>query len=205
MKKSLGRPASTFYFHKEGRTNLGKTLKLVVSRAEKLGIRKIVVFTRDGDTVLSAARDSKAFAFVAVTFPYKMQFGSDDDPQGQAIAPGTSDPKIVSRFKELGIPLVRGTMPFHSIIIPYVRDPKLEGIKYALNLFGGGMALCVQAVLMATDAGEVEPGEEVVSMSADTAIVATGASSHWLFHPQFGMEIREIICKPRVLTVVRDK
>jgi len=86
-------------------------------------------------------------------------------------------------------------MPFQSIIIPGVADAKLEGIQHALKL--GGFNLCVQAILMATDSGELEPGEAVLSMSADTAIIATGTQTKFLFHPIEGMDIREIICKPR--------
>lgn len=40
--------------------------------------------------------------------------------------------------------------------------------------------------------------EEVIAMSADTAIVAKGSSVAWMFHPEKGMKICEIICMPRV-------
>ena len=65
--------------------------------------------------------------------------------------------------------------------------------------------MCVEAIIMATDAGYVEPGEYVIAMSADTAIVANGVSSTWLFHPDEGMTISEIICKPKFFTVSRNR
>ncbi len=104
------------------------------------------------------------------------------------------------RRKELeskGISVVQSTMPFQEVIIPEPAT-QADAIQATLGLISPGMHLCVQAVLMATDAGLVQQGEEVVSMCADTAIVATGALSHWMFHPEQGLEIREIICKPRM-------
>lgn len=108
----------------------------------------------------------------------------------------------MERLESEGIQVIRGTAPFaENFFIPGVRDPKLEGIRYALQLISSGLHLCIQAVTMATDAGIIEPGEEVIAMSADTAIVAKAASSRYLFHPIQGMEIREIVCKPRHLTL----
>lgn len=49
---------------------------------------------------------------------------------------------------------------------------------------------------MGCDSGCAEPGEEVIAMSADTAIVATACQKRWLFHPEKGMRIKEILCKP---------
>lgn len=206
MSGTLGKSSSTFYFYKEGRENLPKTLELVLKRAKSRRVKKLIIFTRDGDSAFQAAKLCDGLSVIAVTFPYKQRFTERDDKGNERdfVAP-TSMPEVAERLRKAGVSLVRGTMPFQQVVIPYVRDPKVEGIKHALGLFGDGLSLCVQAVLMATDAGEIEPAEEVVSMSADTAIVATGTSSHWLFHPAEGMEIREIICKPRVLTVSRDK
>jgi hypothetical protein len=41
----------------------------------------------------------------------------------------------------------------------------LSIVGNALNIFCGSISLCVQAVLMACDAGEVEIGEHVVVMT----------------------------------------
>ncbi|MCR4398698.1 MAG: hypothetical protein NUV93_07030 [Firmicutes bacterium] len=204
--KARGRKCSIFYFESEGRENLGKVLSLVKARVMGSTIHKVIVFTRDGEGPLRAAEMLQGVQIVAVTFPYKQRFrDSERVDNGESIVPGTSSPEVVRKLVERGIRLVRGTMPFQPVVIPYAKDPKIEGIKHALCLFGTGMSLCIQSILMATDAGEVEPGEEVAAMSADTAIVATGALSHWLFHPEEGMEVREIVCKPRVLTVSKNR
>ncbi len=58
---------------------------------------------------------------------------------------------------------------------------------------------------MSCDSGYLEQEEEVISMSADTAIVATACKKQWLFHPNHGLEIKEIICKPRRLSLNKKK
>ncbi len=65
------------------------------------------------------------------------------------------------------------------------------------------MQLCVEAVIMAFEEGAIDEDEEVISCSADTAIVASGSFKRLMFSPFEGMEIKEIICKPRNLTMTR--
>ena len=57
--------------------------------------------------------------------------------------------------------------------------------------------------LYPTDPESCDHYEEVVSCSADTAIVASGSFKRLMFSPFEGMEIKEIICKPRNLTMTR--
>jgi len=61
-----------------------------------------------------------------------------------------------------------------------------------------------KAILMAVDGGHIDPGETVIAMSADTAIVARSSLSTWLFHPTEGLEINEIICKPSKFTITHS-
>mgnify|MGYP001054809112 CR=1 FL=1 len=200
---------SVHYYDDEGRHHLSKTAQLAVKRGTELEIAKYVVFTSDGDGALALTKHLKETPakVVAVSFPYKQPFKiADDGGTTHEVFPGTSSPEVAKALADAGISLVRGPAPFaESFFIPGVKDPKLEGIRYALQLISGGLHLCIQAITMATDAGYLEPGEDVVSMAADTAIVASASSTRLLFHPQVGMEIREIICKPRKLTLTRDR
>jgi len=55
-------------------------------------------------------------------------------------------------------------------------------IDKTLEIFGTGVKIAIEAAIMATDAGEVEPGEEVVSRAGtykglDAAIVAKTATA----------------------------
>ena len=64
------------------------------------------------------------------------------------------------------------------------------------------MSLCVQAILMACDAGVVDEGEHVIALSADTTILARSAPTT-RFLTDF--IVREIICKPLLLTISRKE
>lgn len=205
MKNGIAK--SVFYYEDEGRQHLQKTAQLAAKRGKELKIAKYVVFTADGEGALALAQSltDGGAKVVAVSFPYKEPLHiRDSSGAAREVLPGTSAPEVEKVLTESGVLLIRGPAPFaESFFIPGVKDPKLEGIRYALQLISGGLHLCIQAITLATDFGAIEPGEDVIAMSADTAIVATGASTRFLFHPQLGMEIREIICKPRSLTLTR--
>jgi hypothetical protein len=197
-----------FYFEQEGKENLPYTVNLVAEYLKNSEISKVVVFTSDGEGPLMLARmvNPSNVKIIAVTFPYKSTFiveGPGGEPQ--EIIPGTSLPEVKKELAEAGVALVQGTLPFWEIVIPGTSDTKRKTIKHTLQLLCGGFELCVEAVLVACDAGWVEPEEEVIAMSADTAVVAVASQSAWMFHPSRGMEIREIICKPRRCTIIRSR
>jgi hypothetical protein len=75
-------------------------------------------------------------------------------------------------------------------------------ISNALRIFCGSMSLCVQAVLMASDAGHVNFAEHVIAMTADTSIVARAATTSRFLTD---LIVREIICKPLLLTVGKSE
>ena len=205
---SLGESKSIYYFNSEGRRNLNKTVELVHERAIELGIKNIVVFTANGEGALLLKKrftSDDAVAIHAATFPYKQVFFSKDSEGNPTEKYAeTSNSEVRARIIQEGINLVQGIMPLQDIILPGTKDVKTLAINNTLSLLCGGLRLCVQAILMAVDGGYVEPGERVIAMSADTAIVAKSCLSTWLFHPTEGMEISEIICKPHTFTITRS-
>lgn len=205
---SLGVSKTIFYFTSEGRKNLPKTVELVGERAKELSIKDIIVFTADGDGAFllrEKLANKKTFKIHAATFPYKQVFArKDGEGNQQEFFAQTSSKEIRKRFKTDGINLIQGVMPLQDIIIPSAKDTKIEAINYTLSLISGGMRLCVQAILMAADGGHIEPGDGVIAMSADTAIVARSCLSKWLFHPAHGLEIQEIICKPNCFSITHS-
>lgn len=198
-----GAEKSVFYFDDEGRSHMKQAARLAAKRGKELAVENYVVFTRDGSGAIELLKHLKGTGrVIATTFPYRQTVHTLESGGLQERTSDTLSAQAIAELAEAGVRLVRGTAPFtESFFIPGVSDPKLEGIRYALQLLSSGLHLCVQAVTMAVDAGEIEPGVEVISMSADTAIVAKASSTRYLFHPQVGMEIREIICKPRSLTL----
>jgi len=206
LDQSLGEQKEIFYFKTEGKRNMKQTIVLVKARAVALNIKKIVVFTGDGDGafLLDEAVQDTDISVLAVTFPYKVTFRPEkDELRREKNIPKTSETSVRQRFREKGIPLIQGVMPLWEIVLPGTVESKVKVIQSTLSLISGGLSLCVQAILMACDSGHIEPGEEVISMSADTAIVARAAQTRLLFHPERGLEIREIICMPRYCTISR--
>jgi hypothetical protein len=206
---NLGESKQIFYFNSEGRQNLKKTVDLVVRRAKELGIKQIIVFTANGDGAFLLKEklgiDSEIRVHAA-TFPYKQVFYSKDkNGNNVGSLAEMSIPEVRDKIKELGINLIQGVMPLQDIIVPGAKDVKTLTIHHTLSLISGGLRLCVQGILMAVDGGHIEPGEYIIAMSADTAIVARSCLSTWLFHPTDGLEINEIICKPNQFTIVHPK
>ncbi|MEM0295368.1 MAG: pyruvate kinase alpha/beta domain-containing protein, partial [Candidatus Korarchaeum sp.] len=108
--------------------------------------------------------------------------------------------KNLKKLEEYGCRIVQGTRPFappsRSI---YWEHPTPEGIiDRVLEIFGAGTKIAIEAAIMATDAGEVDEGEEIVSCAGtykglDTALVVKTAYSMNSFKD---FEVKEIIAKP---------
>ena len=101
---------------------------------------------------------------------------------------------------ESGCRIVQGTRPLappsRSIGWDY---PTPEGvIDKTLEIFGAGTKIAIEAAVMATDSGEVDEGEEIVSCAGtykglDTALLVKTAYSMNFFKK---FEVREVIAKP---------
>ena len=116
-----------------------------------------------------------------MSFPYNQEFNvKDENGETKKVIPKTSKVKVKEKLFENNIQLVQGPMPFNEIIIPGTREVNKSTILNTLSLISGGLSFCVQSVLMATDAGVLEKGKNVIAMSADTAVVANSANSQWL-------------------------
>ncbi len=194
------------YFAGEGRTNLNQCLSLALHTAADYGIEKVIVFTAKGEGIhyaLELQRSSPklhSIKLIAVSFPQGKLFSDPEQPERMIQV--EIGPERKFEFAAAGIPTIRARLPFEPIAASY-RDHGILGqdlslIGNALSIFGGSMSLCVQAALIACDAGEVEWGEHVIATTSDTAIVIRSApTSHFLTD----FVVREILCKPLFLTV----
>jgi len=104
------------------------------------------------------------------------------------------------------VPIIRAHLPFDPIAPPFgdrgVLAQDLSLVESALNIFGGGMSLCVQAVVLACDAGAVGLGEHVIAMTSDTAILVQAAATTRMLRE---LVVREILCKPAILSIGRKE
>ena len=194
--------APTTYFLQEGRENMEECLKVAFQAAVQHDIQKLVIFTAKGDGVRKAVelRGTQAeFAsreLIAVTFPAGKTF-TDSENKVFTVEMSDDDKKFLATNR---VPLVRAHLPFDSIA-PGVRGAagqEMSRLGDVLNIFCGSMSLCVEAAVLACDAGFVEPGDHIISLTADTAILATAAPTR---HMLSNMVVREVLCKPAIMTI----
>ena len=196
------------YFFHEGKENLEECLRIAFEAAGRRNVKTIVIFTAIGVGVKLALEkfltqpDYEGIQIIGVTFPYGQKFvGYEDRPEATQISP-----EYMQLFHEKGVPIVRAHLPFNPIHAHQkghsAPGQDLTLIGNTLNIFCGSMSLCVQAALMACDAGKVELGEHIISLTSDTAILARVAPTE-RFLADF--IVREIICKPMSLTIIKGE
>jgi hypothetical protein len=196
----------TEYFLQEGKENLTRCLQATFKAAAAHNINKVIIFTSAGKGVMMAIRDycsQEQFAeirLIAVTFPHQTEF-SAGDPSEYTIP---SD--VLECLAGKNIPIVRAHLPFDPIRPHYkghgVLGQDFSLIGNALRIFCGSMSLCVQAVLMASDAGFIELGEHVIAMTSDTSILVRAAGTSRFLTD---LIVREILCKPVLLTIGKSE
>jgi hypothetical protein len=193
--------STTTYFLQEGKRNLLECMRLSFEAAVQHEVETIVIFTGAGEGLRLAEEQFRSeerysgIQLVGVTFPQGKRFTTEQFPHQIS----SEDAKW---FGSRNIPVVRAHLPFDPIRPSYAGQGVLAQdsilIGNALGVFGGGMSLCIQAALMACDAGEVEVGEHVIALSADTSILVRCAPTARLLTD---LIVREIVCKPALLTI----
>ncbi|MGC8895534.1 MAG: pyruvate kinase alpha/beta domain-containing protein [Candidatus Bathyarchaeia archaeon] len=199
------------YFQYCGEVNTEKVLQAAKIRCEKTGLNKVVVASETGRSALKALnifKGTKTKLIVVTHYPATTWGPKGDIPIGLK---RKEYAETLKKLEENGVKIIQGTRPFapptRSINWEY---PTPEGIiDKTLEIFGAGTKIAIEAAIMATDAGEVNAGEEVVSCAGtykglDTALVVKTAYSGSFFKE---FEVKEIIAKPicRVKTLPEYK
>jgi hypothetical protein len=203
MVKVLGQSKRIFYFNTCGQINTEKTLELAIQRGHELKIRELVVASETGLSALEAMKmlEGSGIDLIVVTS------AAGTEIKNTAIGNlkiGISDKNIWDQLNKGGARIVRATDPLHNIgaALEERGMPTIAAlIRMSLGIVSSGIAVCVAAVLMATDNGLLKKGQEVVAVAGswiglDTAIVVTAANSVDMLKDD-APQIREIICKPR--------
>jgi hypothetical protein len=198
--------SAILYFENEGRENLPRVLSTVrraLTRRSELRDLKIVVFTATGDGPVLAYSRLRKFdpRIVAVTFPVGFHVNrGEDEPYYPTI------PKRLRKFFDgVGYKVITNRLPFDAISNVQAHNHEMQLIKDVLNVFGGGFSLCVQAVLSACDHGEIAIGEKVLSLTGDVAAILTATTTEKFLSKTEGLVVNEILCKPRNLTITRQR
>lgn len=173
------------YFDKAGKENTLEVLRAVKKKAQERGIHKIVMASTRGDTARTIAEDLEGTQIQLVVVPWQYGF-RETQPFPQ---------EIVTELQSKGHRVHFGTMLFHTEDLYGTKTPQV--MANLLRIFGQGIKVCVEIIMMACDGGCVGIGEKVIAVAgsgagADAAVVATAFPSTKLT----GLRIHEIICKP---------
>ena len=173
------------YFERSGNENTADVIRLVKERAQARRIKKVVVASTRGETARAAAKAIEGTGLHLVVIPWQYGF-RDTQP---------FPPELVAELQEKGHRVHFGTMLFHTEDLYGNRTPQV--MANLLRIFGQGIKVCVEIIMMACDGGCVDIGEKVIAVAgtgggANTAIVATASPSTKMT----GLRVHEIICKP---------
>jgi hypothetical protein len=173
------------YFEKPGEVNTPEVLSLVKERAKEREITTIVLASTRGETAKAAADALEGSSIKLVVVPWQYGFGE----------PNPFPRELVTEMEGKGHKVHFGTMLFHTEDLYGTNTPKI--MANLLRIFGQGIKVCVEIIMMTCDGGWIEAGEKVIAVAgsgfgADTAVVASASSSNKLT----GLRIHEIICKP---------
>jgi len=189
----------SYYFEYCGEVNTKKLLEVVRAHCLELGPKEVVIASETGRSAVKALEVFKGtgIEMVVVTHYPAETWG----PKG-GIPIGLRREEYADHLRKLqdnGVRVVQGTRPFAPPSRSLNWDSTLEGVMdKTLDLFGAGTKIAVEAAIMATDAGEIGEGEEVISCAGtfkglDTALLVKTAYSMSFFKE---FEIKEIVAKP---------
>jgi hypothetical protein len=188
------------YFQYCGEVNTDKALLAARERCKKLGLGKVVVASETGRSALRALNFFKNLDIVLIVVTHYP--ASTWGPRGR-IPIGLGRREYSNFRQELvknGVRVVQGTRPFappsRSMGWEYPTPEAI--IDKTLEVFGAGTKIAIEAAIIATDSGEVNEGEEVISCAG----TFKGLDTVLLVRPTYTMnffksfEIREIIARP---------
>jgi hypothetical protein len=189
------------YFESEGREHLLDVIKSIKSYLRQTENHrrplKLVFLTRQGEGPVLAYNHIplEGIKIIAVTFPRYFAGRRED---GSLFAPEIPE-RIKKFFAGVGIDVITNRLPFDDILGADAHNREMGLLRDALALLGSSVPLAIQAVLQATDAGMVDPGELVIAATGDTALLVTASTTRmFLMKDERGLAVNEIICKPRI-------
>lgn len=195
---------STHYFDGEGRAHMEMCIERAFEYLRSTGIRSVVMFTGSGEGPLYALQnflcqeEYASIKVVAVTPPARREYLADlKDPQKGTVKAGILNEARKVILRNGNIPIISANLPFKPLQTPQPHYSPWNIVSEAFGILGGGVALCIQAILIACDAGEIDIGERVVALTADTAIVAWASRTETFLSPQSGLLLEHFICRPK--------
>jgi hypothetical protein len=186
----------------------------------------LIVASVTGDSAVKAAEQIRDRKIIAVTCPQGMFWEVnamnadlfDKIPELKARreewqkrqldrVPLSITPENKEKLKTLGVETVRGTIPLFgptfSMRLHLRKTTSLDIVAKTLELISPGTLVCLETVLMVTDAGLIPEGELVyvaagTEMGLDTAWIVKSCASANMFHPTKGYRFVELLAKPGI-------
>jgi hypothetical protein len=209
-------------FERPGPVNTDETLNIL--RDAKQELEFLVVASVTGDSAVRAAERIKNRKIICVTCPQGMFWEVnamnadlfDKIPELRARreewvkkrldrVPLSITAENKQKLKALGVEVVRGTIPLFgpsfSMRLHLRKTTSLDIVAKTLELISTGTLVCMETVMMATDAGIIPEGELVYAcagteMGLDTAWIVKSSGSANMYHPTKGFRFVELLAKP---------
>jgi len=209
-------------FQRPGPVNTAETISILADAPSDL--RYLVVASVSGDSAVRAAERIKNRKVVCVTTPQGMfwevnAMNADlfnEIPELRARREEWVKKKLdrvplgvteenKRKLTALGVEIVRGTIPLFgpsfSMRLHLRKTTDMDVVAKTLELISTGTLVCMESVMMATDAGVI-PEDELVYVTAgtemglDTAWIVKGCASANMYHPTRGFRFVELLAKP---------
>ncbi len=217
------------YFERPGISNTENVIKLCRQWTMELGIEFVIVASLTGNSAVKVAKAFKDLDVIIISVRYlpggawtvkQEPYGTYEAipelkkirqewiKKGLERVPIEYSKENLEELTELGVKIVGGTPTLwnidRSLMAKYGGISPQEIVNETLRLLCPGFRVCVEITLMTADNGAVPINKEIIAMAGterglDTAIVIKPSYSVKMFDLYEGMEIREIICKPRTM------
>ncbi|UCD05244.1 MAG: hypothetical protein JSV98_09015 [candidate division WOR-3 bacterium] len=186
--------ANICYWDKAGKENTDSTIDAALKRARELKITHIVVASCTGATTMKLLQKADNLSIVSVSH------------QAGFREPGVCEmpSEVEEDLEKKGVKVYTGTHFFGGLgRAVRMKFGGLEVDELAANtlrIFGQGVKVAIEVAIMAIDAGLIPYDQEIIAIGgsgqgADTAIVCLPKHGKDFF----SFEVREIICKPRLI------
>lgn len=194
-----------YYFDEAKPENTSILLDLVKKKAKEKNIKYVIVASKRGETGVAAVEVFKGTGINIVVVTHQVYPGAPvlrHENEKKIMALGGRIVTCTFAFGGLARSLGRVPPRGPSQPLPQPHWPTYvpstgDIIANVLRLFSQGMKVCFEITVMATDAGAIPIGENVIAVGgqgrgANTAIVIKSANTNNFFN----LDIQEIIAKP---------
>jgi uncharacterized protein len=209
-------------FQRPGPVNTDETISILQSA--QMELKYLVLASVSGDSAVKAAERVKNRKVVCVTTPQGMFWEVNamnaelfnEIPELRArreewvkksldrVPLGVTE-ENKQKLKALNVEIVRGTIPLFgpsfSMRLHLRKTTDMDVVAKTLELISTGTLVCLETVMMATDAGVI-PEDELVFVAAgtemglDTAWIVKSCASANMYHPSKGFRFVECLAKP---------